>query len=85
MANLNFKNIFIEDAKAILAVCYESDTVGTYNNDFTFSGNYLTAQITKNETESGLSILPKFDVHITSSAINEVSLKEKFEDYLFAL
>lgn len=85
MAKLLLKNLFIEDAKAVLKQAYEIDRSGTYNNNNLLTGNELSAQITENKEASKLSTRSKFDVEINSSTLNEVTLKEKFEDYLWAV
>ena len=85
MSTLKFKNVFLSDAKEILALCYHIDRSGAYNNDFCYVGSHITGTITKNEDAFKASIKEKFDVVVTSSFLNIVSMNEIFDEYLFAI
>ena len=85
MPQLNFNNLFFSDAKEILSICYEADRAGAYINEFFFAGSSLNAKITKNEKESKDSIKGKFDVSVMSNTFFEVTLKEMFDDYAYAI
>lgn len=85
MVNLIFKNLFLSDAKEILELCYNTDRSGGYSNDFCFAGTHLTAIISQIEKDSKDSVKEKFAVNVKSSFLNEYSLKELFDEYVYAL